>query len=43
MKTVKVSGVHYEMAKENMKKRKKRTIEEYVAELIKRDYTQQQL
>ena len=31
------------MAKEKMKKRKIRTVEEYVAELIKRDYTQQKL
>ena len=41
MRTVKVSSVHYEMAKEKMKKRKARTIEEYVAELIKRDHSQQ--
>ena len=40
MKTVKVSSVHYEMAKEKMKKKKKkaRTIEEYIEILIQGDY-----
>jgi hypothetical protein len=38
MKTVKVSSVHYEMAKEKMKKRKARTIEEYIEILIQSDY-----
>ncbi len=38
MKTVKVSSVHYEMAKEKMQKRKARTIEEYIEILIQSDY-----
>jgi hypothetical protein len=38
MKTIKLSGVHYEMATEKTKKRKIRTVEEYIATLIKEDY-----
>tara|TARA_B100002051_G_C16673171_1_gene605641 strand:- start:421 stop:546 length:126 start_codon:yes stop_codon:yes gene_type:complete len=38
MKTVKVSSVHYEMAKEKMMKKKARTIEEYIEILIQGDY-----
>lgn len=38
MRTVKVSSVHYEMAKEKMKKRKIRTIEDYIEILIQGDY-----
>tara|TARA_B100000035_G_scaffold306636_1_gene308940 strand:+ start:1076 stop:1234 length:159 start_codon:yes stop_codon:yes gene_type:complete len=40
VKTVKVSSVHYEMAKEKMKKRKIRTIEDYIGILIRGDYSQ---
>ena len=39
MRTVKVSSVHYEMAKEKMKKRKIRTIEDYIEILIQEDYS----
>jgi hypothetical protein len=38
MKTIRVSGVYAEMAKEKMKKRNARTIEEYVEMLIQKDY-----
>jgi len=38
MKTVKVSSVHYEMAREKMKRRKARAIEEYIETLIQCDY-----
>lgn len=37
-KTIKVSSVHYEIAKEKMKRRKARTIEEYIETLIQYDY-----
>ena len=43
MKTVKASSVHYEMAKENMKKRKIRTIEDYIGILIRGDYSQRRI
>ena len=38
MKTVKVSSVHYEMAKEQTKKRQFRKIEDYIETLIRNDY-----
>ena len=38
MRTIKLSGVHYEMARETMKKRKIRTIEDYLEILIQGDY-----
>jgi len=38
MKSVKLSSVHYEMAKEKMKKTKARTIDEYIEILIREDY-----
>ena len=38
MKTIKLSSVHYEMAREKMKKRKVRTIEDYMEILIQDDY-----
>jgi hypothetical protein len=38
MKTVKLSSVHYEMAREKMKKRKVRAIENYIEMLIEEDY-----
>ena len=38
MKTVKASSVHYEMAREKMKRRNARTIEEYIETLIQCDY-----
>ena len=40
MKTIKLSSVHQEMAKEKMKKRKIRTIEDYIGILIRGDYSQ---
>ena len=39
MKAVKVSSVHYEMAKEKAKKRKIRSIEDYIETLIQDDYS----
>ena len=38
MKTIKLSSVHYEMAKEKMKKRKIRTIEDYMEIIVQDDY-----
>ncbi len=38
MKTIKLSSVHYEMAREKMKKRKARTLEDYIEALIQDDY-----
>ena len=38
MKTIKLSSVHYEIAREKMKKRKIRTIEDYMEILIQDDY-----
>lgn len=38
MKTIKLSSVHYEMAREKMEKRKIRTIEDYMEILIQDDY-----
>ena len=39
MKAIKLSSVHYEMAKEQMKKAKAKTIDEYIEILIREDYS----
>jgi hypothetical protein len=39
MKTIKVSQVHYEMAKERMKRRKAKALEKYIEILIEEDYS----
>jgi hypothetical protein len=38
MKAIRLSGVRYEMAKEKMKGRKMRTVEEYIEMLIQEDF-----
>ena len=38
MRTVKLSGVFYEMAREQTKKRQFRKIEDYIETLIRNDY-----
>lgn len=38
MKVIKLSSVHYEMAREKAKKRKVRTIEDYIQMLVESDY-----
>ena len=38
MRTIKLSSVYHEMAREKVKKRKIRTIEDYIEMLIQDDY-----
>lgn len=39
MKAIKLSSVHYEMAREKAKERKIRTIEDYIKMLVESDYS----